>query len=79
METVRLLIADDHPHFRAGLRALLLSAGDLELVGEAQDGRRAIGLALELQPDVIMMDHIAGAELASTATGRIWRSPHFSD
>jgi DNA-binding NarL/FixJ family response regulator len=56
MEPIRVLIADDHPQFREGLRALLRSATDLELVGEAQDGRRAIALATELQPDVIMMD-----------------------
>jgi DNA-binding NarL/FixJ family response regulator len=38
-EALRILIADDHPHFRDGLRALLLSASDLEVVGEAEDGR----------------------------------------
>ena len=51
-----MLIADNHPHFRDGLRALLLSAADLEVVGEAEDGREAISLAAELQPDVILMD-----------------------
>ena len=38
MELIRVLVADDHPHFRDGLRALLLSAPDLEVVGEAEDG-----------------------------------------
>jgi DNA-binding NarL/FixJ family response regulator len=56
MELIRVLIADDHPHFRDGLRALLVSAPDLEVVGEAGDGEQAISLAAELQPDVILMD-----------------------
>ncbi len=43
MEPVRLLIADDHPHFREGLRALLLSASDMEVVGEARDGKKPSG------------------------------------
>jgi DNA-binding NarL/FixJ family response regulator len=79
MEPVRVLIADDHPHFRDGLRALLLSALDLEVVGEAGDGEEAISLAAELQPDVILMDlnmpDVGGIE----ATRRILRtSPHIA-
>jgi DNA-binding NarL/FixJ family response regulator len=56
MEPTRILIADDHPHFREGLSALLLSAPDLEVVGEAADGEETISLAAELQPDVILID-----------------------
>jgi DNA-binding NarL/FixJ family response regulator len=56
LEEIRVLIADDHPHFREGLHALLLSAPDLEVVGEAADGREAVSLAERLQPDVILMD-----------------------
>ena len=59
MEPVRTLIADDHPHFRDGLRALLLSAPDVEVVGEARDGEEAISLAARLQPDsraVLMLE-----------------------
>jgi len=79
MEPTRVLIADDHPHFREGLRALLLSAADLEVVGDAGDGNRAISLATELQPDVIVMDlqmpDLGGIE----ATRRILHgSPHIS-
>ena len=55
-ERIRVLIADDHPVFRRGMRAVLGAEPDTELVGEATDGEEAIGLALELQPDVILMD-----------------------
>jgi len=53
---LRVLVADDHPVFRYGMRALLASEGDTELVGEATDGEEAINLALELGPDVVLMD-----------------------
>jgi DNA-binding NarL/FixJ family response regulator len=79
MEAIRVLIADDHPHFRKGLRALLSSATDLEVVAEAGDGERAISLATEVQPDVIIMDlHMPGVG-GIEATRRILRSsPHIS-
>jgi DNA-binding NarL/FixJ family response regulator len=58
METdpLRLLIAEDHPLFRKGLRALLATVPDFALVGEAETGREAVALALALQPDVVLMD-----------------------
>jgi len=56
MDPIRVLIADDHQLFRDGLRALLESAPDTEVVGKAATGREAIDLALESQPDVILMD-----------------------
>jgi DNA-binding NarL/FixJ family response regulator len=52
----RLLLADDQILFREGLAFLLSQQPDLEVVGEASDGREAINLATELQPDVILMD-----------------------
>jgi DNA-binding NarL/FixJ family response regulator len=57
-EALRLLIADDHPAFRAGLRLLLESLSDFEVdvVGEAETGEQALEAAIELSPDVIVMD-----------------------
>jgi DNA-binding NarL/FixJ family response regulator len=53
---MRVLIVDDHPLFRDGLRGLLESVGDLEVAGEAASGEEAIALAASLQPDVVLMD-----------------------
>ena len=55
-ETIRVLITDDHPPFRAGIRALLRSIEGLEVVGEAGSGDEAVTQAEALQPDVILMD-----------------------
>jgi DNA-binding NarL/FixJ family response regulator len=56
MDTIRVLIADDHQLFRDGLRALLQSAPDTEVVGEAATGKEAVRLAAKSQPDLILMD-----------------------
>lgn len=56
VEPLRVLVADDHPFFRDGLRSLLASSPDMELVGEASTGEEVVPLAAELQPDVILMD-----------------------
>jgi len=56
MEPIQVLIADDHTLFRDGLRALLASIPDIEVVGEAANGKETLRLATELQPDVILMD-----------------------
>ncbi len=56
MEPLTILIADDHPVFRKGLRALLASMPGVELAGEANSGEEAIRLAEQLRPDVILMD-----------------------
>jgi len=52
----RLLLVDDHPLFRDGVRAALASADDLQVVGEAEDVAGAVALAAELAPDVVLMD-----------------------
>jgi NarL family two-component system response regulator LiaR len=53
---IRLLIADDHAVVRQGLRTFLSFEADLELVGEARDGREAVEMAGRLKPDVVLMD-----------------------
>lgn len=53
---IRILIADDHGIVRSGLRALLAEIPDMEVVGEATDGRQAVQLAQQLKPDIAIMD-----------------------
>jgi two-component system, NarL family, response regulator NreC len=53
---IRVLLADDHTILRAGLRMMLNAQPDIEVVGEASDGRQALTEALRLQPDVVLMD-----------------------
>jgi DNA-binding NarL/FixJ family response regulator len=54
--TIRLLIADDHRLLREGLRALLERRSDIEVVGEAGNGRQAVALCMSLSPDIVVMD-----------------------
>jgi DNA-binding NarL/FixJ family response regulator len=56
MNKIRLVIADDHPVVRDGLRGMLESQADFEVIGEAADGEAAILRAIEMQPDLILMD-----------------------
>jgi two-component system response regulator NreC len=55
-KAIRILIADDHPIFRAGLRALLEAQPDMQVVGEAGNGQEAVARARQLQPDVVLLD-----------------------
>ncbi len=54
--TVRVVIADDHPVVRAGLRGMLEPEPDIEVVGEATNGREAVSLVGRLEPEVVLMD-----------------------
>ena len=53
---IRVLVADDHPIVRSGIVALLAAADDIEVVGEASNGREAVDLALSLSPELVLMD-----------------------
>ncbi|HEV3480035.1 MAG TPA: response regulator transcription factor [Gaiellaceae bacterium] len=76
-EQIGVLVADDHPLFRDGLRSLVASADDLELVAEAETGEQAVELALAHQPDVVVMDVRMPGINGIEATRRITAdSPH---
>src|SRR6202045_4452311 len=55
-QSVRLVIADDHPIFRDGLRRLLEAEPDLKVLGEASDGAEAVKMARQLKPDILLLD-----------------------
>ncbi|MBI5302215.1 MAG: response regulator transcription factor [Chloroflexi bacterium] len=56
MDTIRILIVDDHPMVRRGLKSLLSSYPDLQIVGEAEDSTTALRAAVELEPEIILLD-----------------------
>lgn len=71
MTHTRVLVADDHPVVRGGIVALLGTADDLEVVGEASTGLEAVELALRLEPDVVLMDLRMPGIDGDEATARI--------
>jgi DNA-binding NarL/FixJ family response regulator len=71
---IRVLIADDHPVVRDGLRAMLTSAGAAEVVGEAADGEQAVREAALRHPDVVVMDLAMPGVGGVEATRRIVRA-----
>jgi DNA-binding NarL/FixJ family response regulator len=77
VESIRVLIADDHPLFRDGMHGLLDSVPDTEVVGEATTGEEVVAQAAALQPDVILMDiQMPGANGIEATRAIIHTSPH---
>jgi DNA-binding NarL/FixJ family response regulator len=73
MERIRLLIVDDHSVVRQGLRSLIRVLPDMELAGEAADGRAAVKQVEALRPDVVLMDLLMPEMDGATAIGEIKR------
>ena len=74
MEKIRVVLADDHTVVRQGLRVLLMAEGDIDIVGEAENGRQAIQLVKKLLPDVAVMDIAMPVLNGLEATRQITRS-----
>jgi len=73
MQKIRVLVVDDHTIVRDGICALLALAGDIEVVGEAANGREALDMVEELTPDVVLMDIAMPVMGGLEATRRIRR------
>jgi DNA-binding NarL/FixJ family response regulator len=71
---IRVLLADDHQLFRAGIRALLKTLDDIEVVAEAGDGHEALRLAMEHRPDVVLMDIMMPSLNGFDAAARLARA-----
>ncbi len=79
MDPIRILIAGDHPFFGDGLRALLESVSDMQVIGEAMTGNEVMAQAASLQPDVILMDIKVPGLNGIEATHRILILTMFED
>ena len=68
---IKVLFVDDHEMVRIGVSAYLSSQSDIEVVGEADNGRKAVSMAMELRPDIILMDLVMPEMDGIEATKRI--------
>jgi len=73
MQKIRVLIVDDHTIVRDGISALLALAGDMEVVGEAENGSEALKMVKELEPNVVLMDISMPVMGGLEATRRIYK------
>src|SRR2546428_11395470 len=73
MDRIRVLLVDDHTRVRQGLRCILATDDEIEVVGEAGDGRSAVELTERLQPDVVVMDLMLPELNGIEATRRIFK------
>jgi DNA-binding NarL/FixJ family response regulator len=73
-QPLRLLLADDHPVLRAGLKALLSAEPDFTVIAEAEDGARAVELASSMSPDLVVMDVSMPGLNGTEATRQLKRS-----
>ena len=76
MSKIRVLIADDHAIVREGIRMILAAHEDIEVVGEAADGRETIAEVGKLEPDVVLMD-IAMPGRRAMSSRRRWAATSF--
>lgn len=78
MKMIRVLVADDHTILREGLVSLLNNSGDCQVVGQAADGIQAVELALQLEPDVVVLDlsmpRLNGIEVINRLTRELDRT-----